>query len=450
MKKIFWMAPLIIAVLSSTVQAQVPVRGPGNVTLRQLEGSPTLVTVVLRGEREVRDPNLRIKSVLGHGIVVETATGDEHTYLFDSISAIQVQGDVVERPALRLPLVGALRTEDQQIVNRATNRVRDLFEQSTDNQELRMNAAVILRLQGESAGVEALDYLNQLAETNDLQTQLEAAQRLYLAGEEVSEQVINTGLMSGNRRVRIMAIELAGLTGYQDGTPMLMQALNDRSDELSTPAAIALARMGNREIIPRLLNLITEPSERKGTASIESLTMLGGNEVIEQMRVMLSSAQTLARFRMAQVLFRLEDPNGRRILQETIQNVPTLALEAAIHLAEVRDEPAMTYLRRRVAQRDDPTEANLMQRARMAAAMMSGNDPNAIAQFQELLRGELAVVKTAVCDLVLELGDRRLLVILQPVLESTEREVALRAAMTVAGFGYPQYRERLLALRLRP
>lgn len=426
--------------------AQVKIVG-ANATLKQLEGSPTLVTVVLKGERKVEDPNLKVVEVLSNAVNVETGTGDVYTYLYDTVAEIRVQGEVVEKTEFRLPPSRALRADDQKIVERAAARAQELFDTATDNQEIKADSAVLIRLHGGSTAVQPLEYLTQLVESNDLQTQMSAAKRLYLAGEDVPENVIQLGLASGNRKVRIDAIELAGLLGLESATPQLVQALNDRSDDLAAPAALALARLGNREIIPRLLNMLTESSEEKGNAAVKALVMLGGDEVIEQMRMKLPESQLNGRFRIVTVLYKLGDPTGRKQLQETMENVTTLALEAAVLLAESEDEGAMSYLRRRIGERIDETEDALKLRARIASALKTGDDPSAIGVLQELLRSDMPGVKIAVTDQILELGHRNLLLIIQPTIENGDAGVALHACMAAISFAFPEYRQHLLALR---
>ncbi|MBI2432650.1 MAG: HEAT repeat domain-containing protein [Candidatus Hydrogenedentes bacterium] len=443
------MVPCGLALLlwAAGVQAQVPVTGTSNVTLKQLEGSPTLVTVVLKGERVVEDPNLKVVEVLPNALNVETADGDVFTYLYDTIQEVRVQGEVIEKAEFKLPASRALRADDQKIVERAATRAQSLYETAADNQDVKMNSAVLLRLHEGTAGVEELDYLQQLAQSNDIQTQINAAERLFLAGEDVQEDLIRQGLDSGNRKVKAQTLRLAGLLKYQAGIPQLIQALNDRSDDLAVPAAVALARLGNREIIPRLLNMLTDASEEKGNAAVKALVELGGPEIIEQMKLMLPDAELSGRYRIVLVLFKLGDPLGKKQLQDTLENVPTLALESAILLAASEDEGAMDYLRARLRNRVDPNELNLTLRAKMAAALLSGDDPNAISELQELLRSDLAPVKIAVCDKIIELGNRRLLTILQPTIESSDATVSLHACMAAFSFSYPDYRERLLDMR---
>lgn len=440
--------PAILAISSTFLAAgQVPVTGPGHPGLKDLEGSPTLVTVVIKGERTVEDPNLTIKQVLPDAINVETKDGEQFTYLFDSIAEVRVQGDVVEKAPIRLPLAGALRSEDQQIVERAAVRARELFGTASDNQEIKLDAAAIIHLHDGASGNEATKYLEQLLAVDDVVTQVEAGERVYLAGDDVSEQLVLSGLQSGNRKVRVIAIELAGLTKFQDATPMLIQSLNDRSADLSAPAALALARLGNREVIPRLLNMLRESSAEKGDAAADALILLGGQDILEQMHMMLPEATMNGRFRIIKVMNGLGDREARRLLQETVQNVPTLALDAAVLLAQQEDEFALDFLRRRLSERMDETEENFLLRARIAAALIEGGDPGAIGEFQNLLRVDMPTVKVAVCDKILEIGDRRLLVLLQPIISNADPAVATHACMAAMGFAFPEYRNRTLAMR---
>ena len=441
---------LVVLVLAGLLQLGALAQGVrvvGAGSLQEISGTDTMVTVVLK-DRGAKDTNLRITGVFDDHFNVKSEDGDEHPYPNNLVAEVRVQGDKVNRDRFELSENRALRAEDQQVVDRALARVQELYASSDNNQELKMEAAALLSLDDNAGPDEPQQYLSNLAKSNDLQTQLEASRCLYLAGKEVDTAVIRQGLDSGSRRVRGLAIELAGLTNYEAGLASLNMALQDRATELSVPAARALARMGNREIIPGLLNMLVEGSEEKGKAAMDALVELGGEDVIEQMKLLLPKAKLTGRHRVIQVLYRLGDEEGKKLLQQTVSEAPTLAFEAAVELASNGDFQSMQFLHERMKRREDPTEPNMLNRARAAAALIEGNDPNAIAVFQELLRGDNEKVKRHVCRLIVQLNDRRLIDILQPTIENVDAGVGLAAAKAAIAFSDMEFRKRLMHLWL--
>ena len=253
--------------------AEVKITGADRpVTLRELAGTDTLVTVVLK-DSGAKDANLKVVSATDTTLTVLTQKQGEIPYLLDTVEEVQVQGGKVEGSRFNPEEVQMLRAEQQRVVDRAFSRAREIYGESSDDQEMKMDAAVLLALSNDG---DATNYLKQLVESNDLQTQLEASRGLYLIGESFSESLVRQGLESGNRDARALSASLTGVGGFTDLIPLLKPMFADRAIELSTPAARALARMGQREIISRLVSMVQEPSDVKGEAAVFALARLGG------------------------------------------------------------------------------------------------------------------------------------------------------------------------------
>jgi len=437
----------LVAVLAGSAGAQgVRVVGAEGVTLEDIAGTPTLVTVVIKSDaaKAPEDPNLRVVNIQANLFNVLTSGGDIIPYRFEDVQEVRIQGGKVERVSPAKNTARALRGEEKAIVDRAWSRSAEIFGAANDNQELKVRAALLQVLHDDEA---AFEYLQRLAESNDLQTQLDTSFALYLAGKEVSPSLLRQGLESGNREARALACSLAGLIGYRDAVPVLNTMLQDRSASYAAPAARALARLGNREIIPKLLGMIAENNEEKGMAAVFALTRLGGEDVIEQMKIRLRDADGLDRYRMILVLDSLGDPLGRKLLKGVFNEIPTLAPEAALILAKEDDYDAAQFLRSRLERREDPRIHNLIYRARNAASLYAGGNRQALAVFQELLRSDNDDVKQVVFQLVSELADSKLLSILQPSIESVETGIALGACSAAISLGLPEFRERLLESR---
>ncbi len=435
---------LIMLIAASTFAAEIPVVGSEQpVNLADIVGTPTMITVVLK-DSGARDANLKLLEVRADRIIVLAPNGDVIPYLADSVEAVELQDGTVEPRRIPQFETQVLRAEHQRVVDRAWARIREIYGQSSDDQELRIQAATLLALINDA---NAHNYLRQLADSNDIMTQLSAAGALFLVGDNVSETLLRQALESGNRPARAKAAGLAGLTGYHDGIPFLQSMFQDRAAQLSAPATRALARLGAHDIVSRLLSMIHELHEAKGEAAIFALTQLGDEDVIEQIKYRLLEAEGVMRLRLVRVLKNLNDPMGLDELRFIYKNYPTLAPEVALLLAQEGDWEATQFLRNRLGRREDPTEANLRYRARNAKALLTGGDPSAMAVFQELLRSDNEDVTRYAFDLMVELGIPRLITLLQPSIENIDREFALNACQTVIALAFPEYRERLLQFR---
>lgn len=434
--------------------AQVPVVGGDSRSLGALVENQALVTVVLKGG--ARDPNQRVKGVESDRLIVEGRTGLRNVYLFSDIQEIRVQQDEVEaRP--RINVTRALNSSEQAILARAIERLAEIYEASEGDQFMRLLSAGILAasdpvaasvMTSSSSGgtisariADARNYLEELTETNDVETAVLAATHLWYAGyPERAQALVGPALDSPRRRVRIAGAELAGLVGDSSVQGTLLRMLDDRSADLSAPAAVALARLGNRDIIPQVLDMAMELSDEKGRAAVRALTLLGGPDVVQQVKQRIEKAQNVPRFRLAMVLYNLDDPQGERMLSKEYLNVPSLARDAAIALAKKGNVSGLDYLRNLLDQRYDETLENMMFRARAAAALIEGGDLWAVSVIQEAMRNPNPLVRLMACAYIAEAGHRSLLTVLQPAIsEGQVPPVAVMgsaAALAIADSGF--------------
>jgi HEAT repeat protein len=309
---------------------------------------------------------------------------------------------------------------------------------------------MLLALNGEQ---DAIDYLIELGVSNSINAQLSAGLSLYLAGVEPPadklklSSLVRQGLDSGNRQARAQAAQLAGLTGDTTVTADLLTLLQDRNPAQSGPAAISLAKLGVRESIPQLLAMLEARSEEKGEAAKIALIELGGDDLKQQLATRFNSAQGFGKFRIAQVLFALDDEVGKKEMQRVFREVFTLALEASKALAAKGDFDAMGDLQSRLNERMDESDAGLQEYTEIAEALLKGGDTTAQAIMQQVLRRESVPARVAVCRALLEVGNRRMMPLIQASLESRELPLTIEACATVTGLGNPEFRDRLLAER---
>lgn len=440
---------LIVVVFGVVFQAygQIPVSGGDrNYSLAEIAGTDTLITIVFKNSG-ARDTNLKLLEAHNDRIVVLTERNEVIPYLADAIESIELQSGTVEKRHSADIEGQVLRAEHQRVVDRAWARISEIYAGAADDQSLKIHAAVCLSLINNE---DAHNYLRQLAESNDIITQLEAAGALYVAGgtSEVPESLLQQGLESGNRNARAMAASLAGLTGFEKGSEHLNNLFDDRAVQLSCPATRALARLGQRQIIPRVMEMLLELHEDKGKAAIFALTKLADESVIDQLKIKLLDSEGILRYRIVRILYNLGDPEGKVELKKIFETLPTLTPEVALLLAKENDWDAAQYLRRRLERREDPTIPNLKYRASNAQALLYSGDASAMAVFQELLRKQdEAEVYKHVFVLMTELGNPRLITLLQPGVETVDREFAFGACQTVVALANSEFRERLRLYR---
>ena len=80
--------------------------------------------------------------------------------------------------------------------------------------------------------------------------------------------------------------------------------------------------------------------------------------------------------------------------------------------------------------------------------LLASGDPSAMAVFQELLRSDKEAVTSLVFSLMTELGQPRLITLLQPSIENSNPAYALDACKAVISLALPSFRTRLLEYRI--
>ncbi len=420
-----------------------PIVNGGGMVLKDLVGKDRMVTVVLKNK--AMDLNLRVVDIGPVGFSVLPATGERTAYLFSSVAEIRVQDGQVESHEFNLDANRTLRPKEQTIVERVLKRCRELFDTPKIDQSIKMRAATFLSASGEK---DSNEYLHKLASSNDLPTEVEASLCLYIAGDnEIGKTVIPQGIKSGDRGVSAKASLLAGLTGDQSVVPVLQIMMRDRAREICAPAARALALLGVRDAIPDLFNLIQLIDSVKGDAAVRALTQLGGSDIVDQAKGLLAHAEGLVRYRLVLLLYRLNDPTGKDLMAKEMFTTPTLQPEAATILARDGNRDAIQYLSGRLQGLYDEKPEVLLFRAKAAIALMYTTDPMAVSHLQKLLAANLPMSKIAICNLIAETGKRKLLPILQPLIEADNKRpwVVMAACGAVLAVAQPDFQARFIA-----
>jgi hypothetical protein len=433
---------------------------PNQQALAPLVGTDTLVTVVLTAGG-AQDANLRIVEAAPSYFAFITANGERQAYPYTLVKEIRVQRDRVPVRKLVLSTGLALRGAEQEVISRALDRAREIFQSTSDNQSAKMNAAALMAADGDEAGK---TYLQQLADTNNLDVALEAAANLYLAGEPVSATLIDRALASGNRKHRVQGARLAGYSQNAAAIPVLRVMLADRSADLSAPAVRALGRLHDEASVPQMVDALAGLNEIKGEAAVFALSHIGGPQVAERVKQSLNQAKGLVWLRHVRVLANIGDPLGKQLLKQEALRIPGLDREAALLLAPHDDWDASEFLRQQLKARNDPNQENLTYKAHAAAALVAANYPPAVSELGRLLRiqeGDVFAlganapavkrdtvrsVRITAANSVATLGYPNLMTILQTPIESLDVDVALAACQAALAIADAQFRERLVAL----
>jgi HEAT repeat protein len=464
-----WLLAAVITGLGAAAMAQVTI-SPGGQSLQQLAQQGKLVTIILEGaDGPVEVPNLRIAEVHDAHFTAGSDSGGDHFFTFTDVVEVRVQDGQVEEREFTLPT--ALTGPQQQVVRRGIERAADIFNQTQDDQSLRIRAAAMLSCAGDANG---RAYLLSLARSGDIETELEAATYLFLAGDpaavpeapfpvaELNQALglasttaspqerrplfpglIASGLSHGSREVRAQAAVLAGLADAKSTLRQLDQQMNDRMAELAAPAAKAMANLGQKDAIPRLLDMMMEQTESKGEAAIYGLALLGDEETAETVLQLVPSAAGTVKLRLAKLLFVLGDPQGRRMLESIMREMPTIADQAALVLAEQGIWDAIQALKDRLDKRENPTEENLRYRAQAAAALIRGGDASGLSRLAELLRRNEPAVTEKICEVIAELGQPSMLELLKAPMESDNPGVTLDAVFAAVALANGDFRTRI-------
>ncbi len=451
-----------IALCVLSAHAQVSILNGGGKRLSDLAGTDTYITVVLK-ESNARDTNLRIKEVLADRMTVESPNGEPGAYLFDQIREVRVQlGKVAPR---RASSSGVLTGSDLDVAARADARVFEVLGEHASNQSYRMQAAALLAASAGPNAAMAVKDLNDLADSNDLPTQLEAGLYLYLAGQPVDPKIVGRGISSGNRAVRASAIRLAGFIGDPAFSNDLVIILKDPSPDTFTPAARAAGQIGDRKFIPDLLRGLTALNDEKAEACVDALTRLGGPEVIGSVKDLMKDSKGSQWFRMLRVRFALGDEEAIRLMKEQALTEPSFRPEALLLLAEQGDWDASVGLREQLAKSYDANIETLAYRARAAAALILADHPPAKSIMQEIfsitpetiyimgkndkkeLKEAHAIqAQVAACMVIARSGARQLMPMLAIPIGNLNPKVALAACQAALSLANPEYRERLMKI----
>jgi len=450
------MAGLIVAL---PVSGQVPVSGGSGATLEQIAGTDTRVTLTLK-DASAEVPNLRILSLRDGHFETLNEQGVEAYYPYALVSRINVQGGVVEVSTRDVLGDRALSEDENNALQEALTKIRELFRTMQNNQLVRMEAATLLIVAGEEdEQATAQEYLKKLLDSNDIQTRMTAAMALYESGDPIpASEVALEGLNNRDRSVRASAAVLAGLTRHTGAELQLTRMVRDRSPEISAPAAWALGRIRDTDALPTILNMVTDRNPARADAAMLSLIEMGGDDLVEGLQAELTRSEGLARFRVARVLHALGDEVGTNVIRNEYlesQAVP-LRHRAAVILAKQEDVKALQVLRQDLRSRYDANPDILLRRAEAVEALIGAGDRTYMGAFQELLgqsnqfesrnaavQARNQIGEAAVLAVIAQSGDRSLLTTVSPSVANHQPLVSIAACAAAIALANDEYRARI-------
>ena len=208
--------------------------------------------------------------------------------------------------------------------------------------------------------------------------------------------------------------------------------------------------------------MITERNAAKAEAAVFALSRIGNAETIAKLNKSLETIEGESVYRMIRVLYALGAPKAKSLLTGRCMDTPTFAPSAAIILAKTGERKAKDFLQTILEQSYDKNAKNLIQRAQIATALVEGGDWNAKTILQDILRmdesdlpptiddkaGALWAVKQKTCELIGDMGNKKLITLLESSIDSRDRAVSIAACEAVFSIAIPEFGKRLLESRV--
>jgi HEAT repeat protein len=448
----------LLLVQSLPLWAQIPVTNGDGATIEDIIREKSLCTIILDGN--VRDPNLIITDVNEITVTFQKSDGSFSAYPMHSVKEIRVQvSRIAEKKSVFAQ--GALSTEEQHVVDRAAERVREIYDSSRGDQEIRMYAESIMAVMGNQ---DAIDSLMRRADSNDTSVAVMASLYLYTIGMEIDPAVIVDGFLNGNRETRTNTAMLAGLSGDESFLKDLRYMLSDPSPEAYPWAARALAQLNDRQSLPSFYKALESLYQSKTEAAIYALITMGDDEVIAELNSMLPRATPGEWIRIVRILYALGD-------EEAVVNMRKKGLTSLSHqkvtgllLGENEDWDGIMWIRKYLKKQYDPNYKNLIYRANLGYALYDAAQAQAKIEFQNIMgmtetgiyakgytndirykKKTIALIQAEVCRLLGQLGDKTMLTILTRAMAHEDKTLALAACDAAVQIAKPEYRERIIA-----
>lgn len=442
--------------LMTAAVAGAPVRVTGAGSLQTLEGSSTLVTVVLK-KSLARDMNLTVSSVEESLIRFRDEDGTPVVYQVEDIAEVRVQQDRVDwvssvsgSPLQREDVSGAVR--------KAAERAEQLFRENPQPQ-IQVLASEVA---GSSGSSDAIAFLERAALSGDNTTAVRARQSLYVLGRNPTGETLKAGVGSSDRETRGAAAHLAGLVGLESLRDTVFELVKDPAPAVFRGAALGCGYYKDKRAIPYLLRALNTNDASKADAAVFALARIGDGDVRREMHTRVQTASGSEWYHSVRVLYLLEDPLGVELLRGELRGTSPYSVQTALMLAEDDYWDANVYLRKFLDDSRETSPQAFEQRIRAAALLLSKGYVQAKAHLREILamdpnsiyiRGKLndevahfAAHNALKARLCMELAVRAQPDMLQLLLAAVDDQnpaVALLAGRAIMAVSNADYRARL-------
>lgn len=442
-----------LLVATAVAGAPVPVTGG---SLEALEGSSTLVTVVLKSSY-ARDMNLTVTSVEDDLIRFTDETGASVVYQIADIAELRVQRERVEwssgiasSPLQREDVAGALR--------KTSGLAEQLFK-SAGHPAIQILAS---ELAGATGSADAVAVLERTALSDNLAIAVAARQSLYILGRNPTGETLKQGLNASDRATKGDAAHLAGLVGLESLQNEVIELVKDPAPRVFEGAAYGSGYYKDRRALPYLLRALNTTDAEKADAAVFALARIGGEDVLREMRTRIQTASGSEWYHAVRVLYLLGDPRGVELLRGELRGSSPYAVQTALMLADDDYWDANVFLRKYLDDNRDASPEAFRLRIAAAALLLSKGYVQAKAYLREVLaidpnsiylRGQIsdeqahiaahAELKVQLCMELAVRADASMLQLLLTSLEDQNPVVSLCAGRAVVAISNPEYKRRL-------
>lgn len=438
--------------------AGAPVQVTGG-SLESLEGSSTLVTVVLKSSF-ARDMNLIVSSVEGDLIRFTDETGASVVYQANDIAEVRVQRDRIEwssgvssSPLQREDVAGALR--------KAGERAEQIFA-ANQQPSIQVLASEVA---GASGSSDAIAFLERAVLSGDSPSAVKAWWSLYALGQRPPGETLRLGVRSSDRETKGAAAQLAGVAGLESIRDTVVELVKDPAPAVFRGAAIGCGYFGDSRALPYLLRALNTTEKDKANAAVFALARIGGDEVRREMHTRAQTASGSEWYHSIRVLYLLGDPLGVELLRGELRSNSPYGVQTALMLAEDDYWDANVFLRQYLDTSRDTSPEGYEERIAAASLLLSKGYVQAKAHLRQILamnpkdiyvRGKLnddsahlAAHNTLKAQLCLHLAVRAEPSMLQLLLTAVDDQnpaVALLAGRAIMAVSIADYRERIATL----
>jgi HEAT repeat protein/tRNA A-37 threonylcarbamoyl transferase component Bud32 len=373
-----------------------------------------------------------LASQIDEGTIREVLTGlrhDNHRCVAGTAAALSASGTYDANL-----LVGMLGKEDVSVpavidvLRACKNRInpRELLRKAYDLEPRERSAA--FRIIGDIATEELVPDLVARLEGKDQGVKMHLIEVLAKFRRPDVAKALEKQLGDRNKLVRKAAITaLADMPGERD-IPLLTGMLRDPDLESRNRAVDLLVRLKHPATMQNLVGIMREESEDSRRAAVEVLNGIADVNSLKTLLAALEDSDWWVRSRACDALAKIGGPKVMdavlKLVGDQDENIRRAAIEI---LNQTKDQRAVAHL----IKATEDADWWVRERAADALAEIGMDARDAIPALLKMLGGDVRSVPAAVRALG-RLGDSRVLPVLMPLLNRTEKPIRVEAVQAVA------------------